>query len=149
MTRLIERLIAAGMILAACGCTATSGTDSSSYAPKTVVDTDELSRARIHTELAAGYMELGNYGVSLQEAGEALKANPDYAPAYSVLGLVYMELRDDKAGVILLSHAQRERLEPPRDEEGSVRIGDVSKDAAEVTHERAERPGSAQSRVHG
>ncbi|MEO8442121.1 MAG: type IV pilus biogenesis/stability protein PilW [Betaproteobacteria bacterium] len=107
MTRLIERLISAGVILAACGCAGTSGPDSSSYAPKTVVDTSELSRARIHTELAAGYMELGNYGVSLQEAGEALKADPNYAPAYSILGLVYMELRDDKAAEANFQRALR------------------------------------------
>ncbi len=106
MTRLIERLIAAVLLLAVYGCVST-GADSTSYAPKTVVDTDELSRARIHTELAAGYMELGNYGVSLQEAGEALKADPNYAPAYSILGLVYMELRDDKAAEANFQRALR------------------------------------------
>jgi type IV pilus assembly protein PilF len=66
-----------------------------------------MSRARIHTELAAGYLELGNYGVSLQEAGEALKADPNYAPAFSVLGLVYMELRDDRAAEANFQRALR------------------------------------------
>ena len=78
-----------------------------SYAPQTVVDTDELSRARIHTELAAGYLELGNYGVALQEANEALKAEPNYAAAFNVLGLVYMELRDDKAAESSFQRALR------------------------------------------
>jgi len=54
------------------------------------------NRSRIHTELAAGYLELGNLGVALEEAGEALKGNPDYAPAYGVYGLIYMQLRDDE-----------------------------------------------------
>ena len=31
------------------------------------------SRARIHTELAAGYFEIGNHGVALQEVNEALQ----------------------------------------------------------------------------
>jgi type IV pilus assembly protein PilF len=53
-------------------------------------------RSRIHTELAAGYLELGNLGVALDEAGEALKGNPDYAQAYGVYGLIYMQLRDDE-----------------------------------------------------
>jgi type IV pilus assembly protein PilF len=66
-----------------------------------------MSRARIHTDLAAGYLELGNYGVALEEAGEALKADSNYAPAYSVLGLVYMELRDDKAAEANLARALR------------------------------------------
>ncbi len=107
MTRLSERLIVAvGMISIICGCS-TTGSESTSYAPKAVVDTAELSRARIHTELAAGYLELGNYGVALQEAGEALKADANYAPAFSVLGLVYMELRDDRAAEANFQRALR------------------------------------------
>ena len=98
--------IAAGLLLVACGCT-TGGSDPANYAPKTSVETDEVTRARLHTELAAGYLELGNYGVALQEAGEALKADGNYAPAYSVLGLVYMELRDDKAAETNLQRALR------------------------------------------
>jgi type IV pilus assembly protein PilF len=58
----------------------------------------KLERARIHTELAAGYFQLGNFGVALDEANEALKGDPDYAPAYGILGLIYAQLREeDKA----------------------------------------------------
>jgi type IV pilus assembly protein PilF len=102
----MKNLFAAGFILFACGC-ANTGPDSTSYAPKAVDDTSEQSRARIHTELAAGYFELGNYGVALQEAGEALKADPNHAPAFSILGLVYMELRDDKAAEANFQRALR------------------------------------------
>jgi type IV pilus assembly protein PilF len=98
--------IAAGLLLFACGCT-TSGSDPASYAPKAEVESGELTRARLHTELAAGYLELGNYGVALQEAGEALKSDSNYAAAYSVLGLVYMELRDDKAAETNFQRALR------------------------------------------
>lgn len=102
MRRVIAVLAAGGVILGAAGCTSTGGTaaqgpDSASYTPKPASETDSVSRAQIHTELAAGYLELGNYAVALQEASEALKADSNYAPAYSVLGLVYMELRDDRA----------------------------------------------------
>jgi type IV pilus assembly protein PilF len=106
----MKRLIAAALIITASGCAninTNSGADSSSYAPKSVADTDEQSRARIHTDLAAGYLELGNYGVALQEAGEALKADGNFAPAYNVLGLVYMELRDDKAAEANFQRALR------------------------------------------
>lgn len=104
----MKKLIAALFILTACGCANTNtGSDSASYAPKSAPDTDEQSRARIHTDLAAGYLELGNYGVALQEAGEALKADSNFAPAYSVLGLVYMELRDDKAAEANFQRALR------------------------------------------
>ena len=106
MIRIIARLITAGLIATAWGCS-TTGADSTSYAPKAVTETDELSRARVHTELAAGYLELGNYAVALQEAGEALKADPNFAAAFSVLGLVYMELRDDRAAEANFQRALR------------------------------------------
>ena len=92
----MRKLVVAGLIMTIAGCAGT-GTDSTSYAPKRGADTDAQTRARIHTELAAGYFELGNYGVALQEAAEALKSEPNYAPAFNVMGLIYMELRDDKA----------------------------------------------------
>ena len=102
----MKTLIAAVFILIACGC-AKTGTESASYTPKAVDDSNVQTRARVHTDLAAGYFELGNYGVALQEAGEALKADPNYAPAFSVLGLVYMELRDDKAAEANFQRALR------------------------------------------
>ena len=102
----MNRFFAAALILIFAGCAGT-GSDSSVYMPKNVPDSDNQSRARIHTELAAGYFELGNYGVALQEAAEALKSEPDYVPALSVLGLVYMELRDDKAAEANFQRALR------------------------------------------
>jgi type IV pilus assembly protein PilF len=89
-------LIAAGVMLIAAGCAGT-GSEKADYAPQSGADTEAQSRARAHTELASGYFELGNYGVALQEANEALKSEPNYGPAFNVLGLIYMELRDDKA----------------------------------------------------
>ncbi|HSS46026.1 MAG TPA: type IV pilus biogenesis/stability protein PilW [Burkholderiales bacterium] len=56
---------------------------------------DAKRRAQIHTELGSGYYERGQLGVALEELKEALRADSDYAQAYNVLGLVYMELRED------------------------------------------------------
>ena len=53
------------------------------------------TRARVHTELASGYFELGNLGVALQEVNEALRADSDYGPAYNVSGLIHAELKED------------------------------------------------------
>lgn len=88
--------IAAGLMLIVAGCAGT-GHQPADYAPQGSAATDVQTRTHIHTQLAAGYLELGNYGVALQEAAEALKSDPNFAPALNVLGLVYMELRDDKA----------------------------------------------------
>ena len=52
-------------------------------------------RARIHTELASTYIQTGNLGVALSEARTAVAADSRYAPAYNVLGLVYMELHEN------------------------------------------------------
>lgn len=57
-------------------------------------DSDALARARVHTDLAAGYFSRKQYDVALQELEIARQAYPRYAPAHNMLGLVYMELRD-------------------------------------------------------
>ena len=57
---------------------------------------DVHNRARIHTELAAGYFELRSMSVALEEVNEALRADPNYGPAYNVAGLVYAELKEDR-----------------------------------------------------
>lgn len=62
-------------------------------------------RARIHTELGAGYFSRGQYEIAMQELREALKANDNYAPAYDVLALVYMELNEDKLAENNFLHA--------------------------------------------
>ncbi len=110
---------AAGLLLIVAAC-ASTGPETASYAPPSSPDTDAQTRARIHTELAAGYLELGNYGVALQEAAEALKSEPDFAPALNVLGLVYMELRDDKAAE---AHFQRALRISPIDSNANHNYG--------------------------
>lgn len=56
---------------------------------------DARQRAKAHTDLAAAYYELGNMGVALEEVRIALAADPNYAPAHNVAGLVNFELRDN------------------------------------------------------
>ena len=102
----MKYLTIAGLLLIVAGCAGTSH-EPALYAPRSGAESDMQTRARIHTELASGYFELGNYGVALQEAAEALKTAPDYAPALNVLGLVYMELRDDKAAESSFQRALR------------------------------------------
>jgi type IV pilus assembly protein PilF len=54
------------------------------------------TRARVHTELAAGYYELRNMTVALDEVKAAMKAEPGYGPAYNIAGLIYADLREDR-----------------------------------------------------
>ncbi len=53
-------------------------------------------RAKVHTELAAGYYSRGQYAVALSEVNIALSSESSYAPAYNILGLIRAELREDK-----------------------------------------------------
>lgn len=115
----MRSVTAAGMMLIVAGCAGT-GHQPADYAPQSGADTELQARARIHTELAAGYFELGNYGVALQEAAEALKSDPNSTQALNVLGLVYMELRDDKAAE---AHFQRALRISPIDSNANHNYG--------------------------
>lgn len=76
--------------------TACAAPQSSSDRPETRATGDSNISARLHTELGASYYSRGQYAVALQELRVALEADSDYAPAYSILGLVHAELREDK-----------------------------------------------------
>lgn len=63
--------------------------------PLTEFDEPEnRKRARIRIELASGYFEQGQTTVALDEIKQALAADPNYAPAYNLRGLVYMQMSE-------------------------------------------------------
>lgn len=79
------------------GSTAAPGS-AESVIPESREETEERRRARIRLELASNYYQQGNFTVALEELRQALAIDPTYAPAYGVLGLVYMDLGErDKA----------------------------------------------------
>ena len=51
-------------------------------------------RARLRLELAAGYFEQGQTNVALDEIKQSLVADPNFADAYNMRGLVYMRLNN-------------------------------------------------------
>ena len=55
---------------------------------------DGRKRARIRLELAIGYFEAGQTEVALDEIKKSLLADPNYAEAYNLRGLIYMRLDD-------------------------------------------------------
>lgn len=62
-----------------------------------VTDSDESSdrkRARIRVELAMGYLEQGKTSIALDEVKLALAADPTFADAHSLRGLIYMRLNE-------------------------------------------------------
>lgn len=82
-------------LLAGCATQPASETELRPTTP-TGEESQARVRARIHTELAGSYYQLGNMGVALDEAREALKSDPTYGPAYNAAGLVYAALKQDR-----------------------------------------------------
>ena len=77
------------VILAGCG-TPSGGEQT---APEQLKSRASAS-AKVHTELAGEYYGLAKMGIALNEIDIALRADQNYAPAYSVRGLIHMALRE-------------------------------------------------------
>ncbi len=80
------------LALSVAGCASKSG-GGSVGTPQQVTSRAQAS-ARIHTELAAQYYQRKQFGVALEELETALQAEPGYAPAFNLRGLVRMELHE-------------------------------------------------------
>jgi type IV pilus assembly protein PilF len=96
-TRLLLCAALASALLAGCGgITSSSPGEPTIEMQGTVGDnSDPRNRAKIHTELAAAYYARGNMAVALEELRTATASDANYAPAYSLYGLVYMELGEN------------------------------------------------------
>lgn len=78
------------------GCAGTSGSGASNRTDITTVsdESPERKRARIRVELATGYLEQGKTTIALDEVKLALAADPTFADAYNLRGLIYMRLNE-------------------------------------------------------
>lgn len=88
-------------VVALSACTATGGGPMSTAAEtpraEVITESDEpeaRKRARLRLELASGYFDQGKTAIALDEIKQALSADPTYANAYTLRGLVYMRLND-------------------------------------------------------
>jgi len=93
--------VAAVLMLASCA-TKNAGLPPSSTANAAAIvtesdETNARKRAKLRIELAIGYFQQGQPTVALDEIKQALAADPNFADAYNLRGLVYMRL-DDPAG---------------------------------------------------
>ncbi len=82
------------------GCASGSGTPAgASGRTDMVTESDEpeaRKRARIRLELAVGYFEQGQTTIALDELKQSLTADPAFAEAYNLRGLIYMRLNDPR-----------------------------------------------------
>ncbi len=86
------------MLLAGCGGASSIQQGTSEQAVSQQTSTSEVQqRAKIHTELGSLYLQGGRLGVAQDEARIAISADPSYAPAYNLRGLVHMNLQENAA----------------------------------------------------
>lgn len=97
LRRMATVLIAAGCLATLAACSnlprAASGKGADSM-PTPYDETDAQRRARIRLELATGYFQRGQTMVALDEIKQVLNADPSYADAYHLRGLIDMSLGD-------------------------------------------------------
>lgn len=94
--RRVLAALAVAVLMAGCASTPTDNAQVQPVTDTSGNETDARNRARIHTELAAGYLDLGNIGVALEEINVAMQSDPSYVTAYGVAGLIFGELKDDR-----------------------------------------------------
>ena len=94
----LSRLLMGVLLLAALtGCGSTPGSGNTDRSGEPITESDEpesRKRARIRIELATGYFDQGQTSVALDQIKQAVIADPNFGPAYSLRGLVYMRLND-------------------------------------------------------
>ncbi|HEY7942967.1 MAG: type IV pilus biogenesis/stability protein PilW [Burkholderiales bacterium] len=94
--RLIAGLVTT-LLIAACSSTpATAPMPAPREAPPPQQMASPHERARLHTDLGAGYYERGQMDVAINELNTAVGLDPNYAPAYNIYGLVYAVLGEDR-----------------------------------------------------
>jgi type IV pilus assembly protein PilF len=87
----LDRILALCLLLPVAGCV-TTRSDSSSLGqnmPKTSAAEEAVSAARIHTELGQRYLASGDLQTALEKLTKALQFDPGYAPAHTVIAVVY------------------------------------------------------------
>ena len=66
---------------------------------------DAQTRAKAHTDLGMLYYQGAQIGVALEEAHSAISADPGYAPAYNLQGLIHMYLQEVQLADGAFQHA--------------------------------------------
>lgn len=92
--RLCAAAAALGAVLALAGCATQPQAGGSSEISAAVDEPEHRRRARIRLELAVGYFEEGKTEIALEELRQVIAADPNFADAYTLSGLIYMRLGD-------------------------------------------------------
>ena len=84
------------MLLMLAGCASNSPVGGQNTISTSSDRTDSQKRAGIRLQLAVGYYQQHQMEVALDEIRQALQADPDFADAYSMRALIYMDMGENK-----------------------------------------------------
>jgi type IV pilus assembly protein PilF len=90
--RLDRFLLGAGLCVLLGGCVSTGGNHEK--LPTTSKAEQAEDAARIHTELGQHYMQIGDLQSALQKLKMALQFDDNYAPAHTVIAVIYERIND-------------------------------------------------------
>lgn len=77
------------------GCATVPGVSGQAVPPVSEMQVSgATANAKVHVDLGMAYFEVARYAVALDEARVALGFDSSYAPAYQLMGLVYMYIDD-------------------------------------------------------
>lgn len=79
-------------ILFFAGCASIQSTNSQAELLTSSDQTDNQKRAQVRLQLAIGYYEQGQMNVALDEIKQALQVDPNFADAYGMRALIYMNM---------------------------------------------------------
>jgi type IV pilus assembly protein PilF len=97
----------AAFILIMGGCASNPSSNTQGESATSLNQTDNQQRARIRLQLAVGYYEQHQLNIALDEARQALQADSNFADAYSIRGLIYMEMGENRLAEDDFLHAIR------------------------------------------
>src|SRR5690242_5837178 len=96
------------LVAALAGCkttTTVTTTSDTAQASGASAEGDPHRRAAVRLQLAAGYYQKGELDVAIREANEASRLDPALVGAYTLLGLIYMDLQQNSQAEDSFRHA--------------------------------------------
>ncbi|HVL74383.1 MAG TPA: type IV pilus biogenesis/stability protein PilW [Noviherbaspirillum sp.] len=105
--RCFSTLAASAALMLLAGCAATPDPTDTFVQAGGSEQTENERRARIRLQLAVGYYEQRQFAVALEELRLALQADPRLADGYSMRGLIFMEMGENKLAEDSFQHALR------------------------------------------
>ena len=114
-----DRVLVFSLLLPLAGCV-TTHTDSNLLGknmPRTSKEQQAVDAARVHTELGQRYMANGDLQGALTKLNMALKFDPNYAPAHTVIAVVYERINNLPQAELNFRKAQE--LEPAKGAENN------------------------------